>query len=45
VLSYEEYDPLIRRAFSVDELTEQDLSEIAAGCMELGHEHLDCEVD
>jgi prevent-host-death family protein len=48
VLSYEEYDRLIRRdrrAFSVNELTEKELAEIAAAHMEPGYEHLDSEVD
>ena len=48
VLSYEEYERLMRRdrlAFSIDELGEHELAEIAAARMEPGHEHLDAELE
>jgi prevent-host-death family protein len=48
VMSYEEYDRLMRRdrrVVAVEDLTEQDLDEIASSRMEPGHEHLDAELD
>lgn len=48
VLSYQEYERLMRRdrlVFSIEELGEQELNEIAASRMETGNEHLDAELD
>lgn len=47
VLSYEEYERLMKRdrqVFSVDELGQADLAEIANAAMEPGHEHLNREL-
>ena len=47
VMSYEEYDRLMRqdrRTFAVEELSEEDLAEIAGARMTPGHDDLDKEL-
>jgi prevent-host-death family protein len=47
VLSYEEYERLMKRdrqVFTVDQLDEADIAEIANAAMEPGHEHLNREL-
>jgi prevent-host-death family protein len=47
VMSYEEYDRLVRqdrRTFAIEDLSDEDLSEIVSARMEQGHEKLDREL-